>query len=102
MLQLVPEVAAFANLELRVVFNKDSSNVGPTEWAHLARLLDRERDAYDAFLIIHGTDTMAFTAAALSLMLVRCAGLMAGAAHTAAVEASNVVACRSGSRSQLC
>lgn len=35
----------------------------------LARLLDSHRDEYDAFLIAHGTDTMAYTASALSLML---------------------------------
>jgi hypothetical protein len=70
-LNLVPELAAFANLELRVVYNKDSSNVGPVEWKKLAMLLHRERDNYDAFLIIHGTDTMSYTASALSLMLVR-------------------------------
>lgn len=35
----------------------------------LARLLDSHRDQYDAFLIAHGTDTMAYTASALSLML---------------------------------
>jgi hypothetical protein len=35
----------------------------------LAKLLDRNRDHFDAFLIAHGTDTMPFTAAALSLML---------------------------------
>jgi L-asparaginase/Glu-tRNA(Gln) amidotransferase subunit D len=34
-------------------------------------VLHKEREHYDAFLIIHGTDTMAYTASALSLMLVR-------------------------------
>lgn len=70
-LNLVPELSAFANLELRVMYNKDSSNVGPAEWKKLAMLLHKERDHYDAFLVIHGTDTMAYTASALSLMLVR-------------------------------
>lgn len=69
-LNLVPELAAFANLELRVVYNKDSSNVGPADWKKLAMLLHKERDNYDAFLVIHGTDTMSYTASALSLMLV--------------------------------
>lgn len=43
---------------LQVVYNRDSSNVGPADWARLARLLHKHRDDYDAFLIIHGTDTM--------------------------------------------
>jgi Asparaginase, N-terminal len=175
LLQMVPELRAFANLELRVVFNKDSSRVGPRraarcpsvprcrrqthpaqaraspaqaraarrdamapgrcrlcaasdmpqragrgwrepqrarvpiapprsrsvgfkatqgcvrgacgdvlrlsrrpmqsrrcacrEWIQLARVLHHNRSAYDAFLVVHGTDTMAYTASALSLML---------------------------------
>lgn len=69
-LNLVPELSAFANLELRVVYNKDSSNVGPADWKKLATVLHKDRDNYDAFLVIHGTDTMAYTASALSLMLV--------------------------------
>lgn len=66
---VVPELAAFANLHLEVAFNKDSCRVGPPEWARLARLLDANRAKFDAFIIVHGTDTMAYTASALSLML---------------------------------
>ena len=65
----VPELKTFAELDLQVVFNKDSCRVGPEDWGHLARLLDRYRTEYDAFIIVHGTDTMAYTACALSLML---------------------------------
>jgi Asparaginase, N-terminal len=54
-LDLVPELSAFANLDLKVVYNKDSSNCGPTEWKQLARMLHKARRQYDAF--IHGTDT---------------------------------------------
>ena len=69
LLAVVPELTTLANLDLRVVFNKDSARVGPPEWVQLARALDRARDEYDAFVIVHGTDTMAWTASALSLML---------------------------------
>jgi L-asparaginase len=68
-LTLIPELKSLAHLDLKVLFNKDSSNVGPKDWIALAKTLDSVRDIYDAFLIIHGTDTMAFTAASLSLML---------------------------------
>lgn len=68
-LNVVPELRSFAQLDLKVAFNKDSSNVGPSDWVRLARMLDAHRGDYDAFLIAHGTDTMAYTAAALSLML---------------------------------
>lgn len=65
----VPELRSLAQLELQIPFNKDSSNVGPPEWVKLATVLHKNRSNYDAFLIIHGTDTMSFTASALSLML---------------------------------
>eukprot|EP00887_Chlorella_sp_A99_P002278 scaffold10.g2278.t1 len=76
LLAMVPELKRFAQLEVKVVMNKarflsaDSSNMGPKDWQQLAKVLDANRDCYDAFLIVHGTDTMAFTASALSLMLV--------------------------------
>ena len=69
LLSVVPELTTLANLDLKVVFNKDSCRVGPPEWIALARALDRHRREYDAFVVVHGTDTLAFTASALSLML---------------------------------
>ena len=69
LLNVVPELNEFANLHLKVAFNKDSSRVGPKEWVDLAKLLHRSRKHFDAFLVVHGTDTMAYTASALSLML---------------------------------
>ncbi|GBF89485.1 L-asparaginase [Raphidocelis subcapitata] len=65
LLQMVPELGRragarfhyIAHIDLKIAFNKDSSRVGP-----------KEQD-YDAFLVIHGTDTLAYTASALSLML---------------------------------
>ncbi|WZN63735.1 L-asparaginase [Chloropicon roscoffensis] len=69
LLTAVPELTNFAHLDVEIVFNMDSCRLGPKQWIQLAKLLDRERRNYDAFLIVHGTDTMSFTAAALSLML---------------------------------
>jgi L-asparaginase/Glu-tRNA(Gln) amidotransferase subunit D len=69
LLAAVPELAALARPTLHVAFNTDSSAIGPAEWAALARLLHESRSAYDGFLVIHGTDTLAYTASALSVML---------------------------------
>lgn len=69
LLLAVPELRTLAQLDLQIPFNKDSSNVGPQEWVKLARLMHTNHLKYDAFLLVHGTDTMAFTASALSLML---------------------------------
>lgn len=47
----------------------DSSNVTPARWAELARTIRDEYAAYDGFVVLHGTDTMSYTASALSFML---------------------------------
>lgn len=47
----------------------DSSNMTPAVWVELARLIERHYIGYDSFVILHGTDTMAYTASALSFML---------------------------------
>jgi L-asparaginase len=57
------------NLHVRSVMSKDSTNMQPEDWLDLAEVLLGVHDTYDAFIITHGTDTMAYTAAALSYLL---------------------------------
>lgn len=47
----------------------DSSDMSPYEWVEIARLITRYYYKYDGFVVLHGTDTMAYTASALSFML---------------------------------
>ncbi len=47
----------------------DSSDVGPQEWQNMARLIEKNYENFDGFVILHGTDTMAYTSSALSFML---------------------------------
>ncbi|WP_337636068.1 asparaginase, partial [Hallella sp.] len=47
----------------------DSSDISPERWANLVRIISRNYNNYDGFVILHGTDTMAYTASALSFML---------------------------------
>lgn len=47
----------------------DSSDMGPEQWQLIAQLVGDNYEKYDGFLILHGTDTMAYTASALSFML---------------------------------
>lgn len=69
LLQLMPQLAADASITCRDVFSLDSSNIQPEEWRVLARAAyDALQDA-DGVVITHGTDTMAYSAAALSFML---------------------------------
>ena len=47
----------------------DSSAMTPSHWADIARVIEENYEAYDGFVVLHGTDTMAYTASALSFML---------------------------------
>jgi L-asparaginase len=47
----------------------DSSNVQPEHWQLMAQLISEQYESHDGFVILHGTDTMAYTASALSFML---------------------------------
>lgn len=47
----------------------DSSDMTPRLWSQLVRIITSRYDQYDGFVILHGTDTMAYTASALSFML---------------------------------
>ena len=47
----------------------DSSNMGMDDWVRIAHDIERHYDDFDAFIVLHGTDTMAYTASALSFML---------------------------------
>jgi L-asparaginase len=47
----------------------DSSEVGPADWVRMAEIIFEAYDQYDGFVVLHGTDTMAYSASALSFML---------------------------------
>ncbi len=70
-LEEVPEIGKFAFRTDSYTFDPliDSSDVDPTLWQALARLIGERYDDYDGFIILHGTDTMAYSASALSFML---------------------------------
>lgn len=67
----VPEIRKFAAKIDSWTFDPliDSSDVEPGIWQALARLIQEKYDSYDGFVILHGTDTMAYSASALSFML---------------------------------
>lgn len=53
------------------VLNLDSTDMTPADWLLIAHTIERHYDEYDGFVIAHGTDTMAYTAAALSYLVRR-------------------------------
>ena len=67
----VPELGKFAYRIDSYTFDPliDSSDVEPSLWISLAGLIEERYDSYDGFVILHGTDTMAYSASALSFMI---------------------------------
>lgn len=67
----VPEIRKFAFKIDTYSFEPpiDSSDVEPSLWQDLARLIKDKYEDYDGFIILHGTDTMSYSASALSFML---------------------------------
>ena len=65
----VPSVGELCQVEAVQLMNLDSTNVGPEHWLNIASAVRERYDSYDGFVITHGTDTMAYTAAALSYLI---------------------------------
>ncbi len=65
----IPELTQIANIQFEKVFFEDSSDVNKTHWKKLSEIIYSEYANYDGFVILHGTDTMAYTATALSFAL---------------------------------
>jgi len=69
LLTLVPQLRDADKITCRDVFSLDSSNIQPEEWRVLAQAAFDALSDHDGVVITHGTDTMAYSAAALSFML---------------------------------
>ena len=71
LLEEVPELGKFAYRIDSWTFDPliDSSDVEPSLWIALAGLIEEKYEDYDGFVILHGTDTMAYSASALSFMI---------------------------------
>ncbi|MDD7401618.1 MAG: asparaginase [Eubacteriales bacterium] len=69
LLRYVPELAHYEDVAVHQIMNIDSSEMTPTDWQTLARACHRAARTYDGIVVTHGTDTMCYTAAALSFML---------------------------------
>ena len=69
LLSYIPEAKNFCRIESIQPFSLDSTNVCWEQWLILAELIRKTYQEYDGFVICHGTDTMAYTAAALSYLI---------------------------------
>ena len=70
-LEEVPELGKFAYRIDSYTFDPiiDSSDVEPSLWVAITELIEKKYDEYDGFVILHGTDTMAYSASAVSFMI---------------------------------
>ena len=58
-----------AEIDSIQILNIDSTNIQPSHWLAVSKAIEEHYEEYDGFVITHGTDTMAYTAAALSYLI---------------------------------
>ncbi len=68
-LRLAPELKDKFQIDYKFIANIDSSNMQPSLWQTLAENIYKEYELYDGFVVTHGTDTISYTASALSFSL---------------------------------
>lgn len=69
LLSCIPEIANLCQVDTVQLFNLDSTNLSPAHWVTIAQAIACRYDCYDGFVVTHGTDTMAYTAAALNYLI---------------------------------
>lgn len=69
MYQAIPELSEIAKITMERLFFEDSSDINKEHWGKLAKFIRDKYKQYDGFVVLHGTDTMAYTASALSFAL---------------------------------
>ena len=69
LLDFIPDIGKLCRVDCIQLYNLDSTNICPENWLGVVDTLRKNYDAYDGFVISHGTDTMAYTAAALSYLI---------------------------------
>ena len=69
LLARLPAVSTLCHVDCIQLLNLDSTNMRPEHWLMMARCVREHYDGYDGFVITHGTDTMAYSAAAMSYLV---------------------------------
>lgn len=64
-----PMLQSIAQVDLEYVVNMDSSDMNPDTWELIAKKIHRRYEEFDGFVVIHGTDTLAYTSSALTFTL---------------------------------
>lgn len=69
LLEFIPQLNNMCDIDVKSVFSIDSTNVYYKHWLILAEVIKEEYENYDGFVICHGTDTLSYTASALSYLI---------------------------------
>ena len=69
LMALVPELDQICQADAVQLMNLDSTNISSSHWLEMAACIQKHYNQYDGFVLTHGTDTMAYTAAALSYLI---------------------------------
>mgnify|MGYP001051520408 CR=1 FL=1 len=69
LLEFIPDIGKLCLVDCLQLYSLDSTNIRPENWLGIVEILRKSYDVYDGFVISHGTDTMAYTAAALSYLV---------------------------------
>ncbi len=69
LLRAVPAINELCDVESVQLYDLDSTDIGPEHWLGMARVIRENYDSFDGFVLSHGTDTMAYSAAALSYLI---------------------------------
>lgn len=69
LIDYIPNIKDKCEVDVKSLFNEDSTNVYYKHWLSLANVIKENYELYDGFIICHGTDTMSYTASALSYLI---------------------------------
>ena len=69
LLRYIPDISHYCDVDCLQLMSLDSTNIQPKHWVRIAVAIRDRYDQYDGFVISHGTDTMAYTAAAMSYLV---------------------------------
>ena len=72
LLKYIPDISGICEISCCQLFSLDSTNIQPKHWARIAGAIRENYREYDGFVVAHGTDTMAYTAAGLSYLVQGC------------------------------
>ena len=69
LIDYIPNIKDKCEVDVKSLFNEDSTNVYYKHWLSLAKVIKENYELYDGYVICHGTDTMSYTASALSYLI---------------------------------